>query len=110
MHRLAVDAEGRFFTGDVNGVVRIYDHDGNMINDWFATGLGESPRLAIGPGGVFGNGLYVANQDTGELWRFEADGNRTLVGSGFQSGFANMAFGPDGAFSVPNSRRIVCSE
>ena len=56
------------------------------------------PGIAVGPGGVWGNDIYVTNRDTGDLLRFNAAGEGTVIGSNF-AGFS-MIFGPDEALYV----------
>ncbi len=111
VRRIAVDATDRVFSSGVDGVIRIHDSAGVLVNDAFATGLGFSPSLAFGPGGGFGTQLYVLSAANGDLIRIDALGTPTTIGTGF---FASdsIAFGPDGAlyvaqFSVDQILRIV---
>jgi FlgD Ig-like domain len=95
---LAIDASDRVFTWSTDGVIRIYDAFGALVDGAFATAPGTFVDLAFGPGGVWGTDLYtVAN---GELLRIDASGAATVAGTGFSvvgQGVTGLAFGPDGA-------------
>lgn len=96
---LAVDDQDRIFTLACDGILRIYDTDGNVIDDAFVTGLGCVGRMAFGPGGAFGDDLYLAASETELLYRIDRSGNAEVVGSNLGVN-VSVAFGPDGAFYV----------
>lgn len=100
---IAIDNDDRIFVALADGTIRIYNPDGTLADDAFATGLaGLSTYLAFAPGaGGFGRSLYVLNGS--ELLRFNARGNATTIGSGFSVGPASgtgFVFGPDHALYV----------
>jgi RHS repeat-associated protein len=107
---LAVDSQNRIFVSDLaDGGIRIYSSDGTLINGSFATGLGStSIELAFGPGGVWGQDLYVCSAQTGQLLRFDANGQRSVIGTNFGN-CEGMRFGPDGALylAIFNQDQIV---
>jgi hypothetical protein len=66
-----------------------------------------SRSIGFGPGGVWGNNLYATIGTS--LYRFDSDGNPTVIGTGFDGGCNDMAFGPDGAMylSWDSQNRIL---
>ncbi|NEZ66600.1 tandem-95 repeat protein [Leptolyngbyaceae cyanobacterium CCMR0082] len=95
---IAVDGNNRIYSGDTDGVIRVYDASGQLLDDSFATGLGTAPILEFGPGGAWGNDLYAINRESEELIRIDSDGNQTVIGTGFSNAFApDITFGPDNA-------------
>ena len=76
---LAINGDSEIFTSTADGIIRVYDSDGNLINDDFASGLGCCTSLAFGPGGVWGDGLYGMSR--GNLLKFDDEGNTTVVGT-----------------------------
>lgn len=100
-HKIAVDGQNRFYTAYTNGTIGYYEADGTEISYPFVT-LDDVPAVpspAIGPGGIWGNDLYVATNPTGTIVRIDAQGNKTTIGSGFEP-LTSIAFGPDGALYV----------
>lgn len=103
---IAIDDDDRIFVAVADGTIRIYNPDGTLADDSFATGLaGLNTYLAFGPGrGGFGRALYVLNDS--ELLRFNSRGNVTRIGSGFSVGPASgtgFTFGPDHALYVSDN-------
>lgn len=98
---VAARADGdHLFTSTVNGVIHEYAADGSVINNTFATGMGHA-MITVGPGGdLWGDDLYALNPDAGQLFRFDASGAPTLIASGFNTVYGDIAFGPDGALYV----------
>ena len=104
-YRIAFDPyHDWIFTTYNSGRIEIHDCAGNVLN---ANGgsFGLHPSLTVGPGGVWGTDLYVANRDTGQLLRLEVLPNATLgepaeVGTGFVGFATDMEFGPDDALYV----------
>jgi len=92
---LAIDAGNNIFVSGYDGTIRVYDSFGNLTNGAFATGFGLIPRLEFGPGGAFGEDLYVLDVQAGRLFRYDSIGNGVQVGSGFSGG--DFCFGSDGA-------------
>jgi hypothetical protein len=68
----------------------------------FATGLGGAEGMAFGPGGVWGNDLYVAEVDARTVSRVFSDGSHQVIASGFPGVFgpADVIFGRGGAFGT----------
>jgi hypothetical protein len=99
-YHLAVDGTNRIFVAHADGVIRIYDPDGALLDGAFATGLGNGPSIAFGRGGAFGADLYALNPDTGELVRIAAGGGKTVIGTGFPASLGEIEFGPDQALYV----------
>lgn len=97
---IAVDAANRIFTSRSDGAVSIHAADGSLLDAGFVTGLSASPVIDFGRGGAFGDHLYALDAVTGELWRIDAAGQRTLFGSGFSPNSTELSFGPDGALYI----------
>ncbi|WP_250481782.1 hypothetical protein [Caballeronia sp. NCTM5] len=100
---IAVDGHDRIFVALADGTIGIYNADGTLADSAFATGLaGLDTYLAVGPGaGGFGHELYVLNGS--DLLRFDANGKKTLIGSGFSVGPSSgtgFVFGPDKALYI----------
>lgn len=109
---IAVDDDDRIFVASSDGRIRIYNPDGSLLNDAFATGLaGLDTYLAFGPGaGGFGKALFVLNGS--DLLRFNTRGRASKVGSGFGVGPGSgtgLVFGPDHALYVSDhpSNRVL---
>ena len=92
---LTVAPNDRIYTATGDGVIRIHDPDGSLVNGAFATGLGPVVPLVFGIGGVWGNNLY--GMSNGELLRFDAVGSITVVGTGFHPLVRDLEFGADSA-------------
>jgi hypothetical protein len=97
---ILVDAADRIIVSHGDGSIRIWDADGNLVDDQFATGLGNGPPIAVGNGGDFGTDLYVFHVETGELVRVAPDRTATVVGSGLPTSSGGMTFGPDHALYI----------
>ncbi len=95
---MAVDSNDLIYTGGVDGVIRVHDANGDLIDDAFATGLGGDPPIEVGRGGTWGTDVYAIDWDSGELLRITASGTQTVVGTGFL--WAWLEFGPDDALYV----------
>jgi len=111
---LAIDAADRIYTAGVDGVIRIHDASGALIDGSFVSGLssGMSAPIAIGQGGIFGTDLFAVDRGTGELLRVDSAGTVTTIGSGFGDGdriTSDLAFGPDGALyaSIADEGRVL---
>jgi len=101
-NNLAIASDGRIYvslpgTGPGNGEIRVYNADGTGQID-FVTGVTASmPEaafpIAFGPGGAWGEDLYALAD--GQLLRYDANGVATVVGTGFDGKYFDMAFGPD---------------
>ena len=100
---IAIDEDNRIFVALADGTIRVYTPDGALADSAFATGLaGLDTYLAFGRGaGGFGRFLYVLSGST--LLRFNMNGNRMLIGTGFHVGPSSgtgFTFGPDQALYV----------
>lgn len=91
---LAVDVSNQIYTSSNDGLIRIYDENGSLVDGSFATTIGNSWALAFGQGGLFGNDLYAVGEN---IVRIDGLGNSTLIGSDFGFQIADIDFGPDGA-------------
>ena len=95
---MAIDSNDLIYTGGLDGVIRVHDADGNLIDGAFATGLGQYPPVEVGRGGTWGTDVYSIDSDSGELLRIRASGSQTVVSAGFSPG--DLEFGPDDALYV----------
>jgi sugar lactone lactonase YvrE len=100
---IAIDDDDRIFVAGADGTIRVYNPDGSLADDSFATGLaGLDTYLAFGSGrNGFGRGLYVLSGS--ELLRFNSRGNARRIGSRFSVGPSSgtgFTFGPDDALYV----------
>lgn len=100
---IAIDEDNRIFVALADGTISVYTPDGMLADRAFASGLaGLDTYLAFGSGaGGFGRFLYVLSGST--LLRFNMNGNRTVIGTGFQVGPSSgtgFTFGPDHALYV----------
>jgi sugar lactone lactonase YvrE len=109
---IAIADDNRIFVALADGTIRVYNPDGSVANDAFATGMdGLDTYLAFGEGeGGFGQALYVLSGST--LSRFNKNGKATVIGSGFgigPSSGSGFVFGPDKALYVSdyNHNRIL---
>ncbi len=93
---LVIDDDDRIYTSSSDDTIRIWNTDGELIDDAFVTGLGGAGRMAFGPGGPFGDDLYVAT--AGLLYRIDRSGNVEIVGT--NPGGGSLTFGPDGALYI----------
>jgi hypothetical protein len=109
---IAIADDNRIFVALADGTIRVYNPDGTIANDAFASGLnGLDTYLAFGEGeGGFGQALYVLNGST--LLRFNRNGKSAVIGSGFSIGPSSgtgFVFGPDKALYISDysSNRIL---
>ena len=109
--RIAIDSANRIFTSHTDGTIQIRDSSGELVdNNFLMVTANVQPPIATGPGGVWGNDLYVI--DNGELLRVDMSGNTSMVGSGFESSVddsSHIEFGPDGGLYLSdfNNDRII---
>jgi len=101
---LTIDDRDRIYTCACDGIVRIHDADGSLINGNLAD-VGNLSSIQFGPGGAFGEQLYALDSVAGTLVRVDETGAITPVGTGFTESAQYLAFGPDGALYV--SRRFA---
>jgi hypothetical protein len=90
---LAVDGRGRIFTCACDGIIRIHAADGALIDNSFADVDGLA-AIEFGPVGAFGNDLYALNRAAGMLYRVDADGDATIIGTGFTGSPVELAVEP----------------
>ena len=86
--------------------IRVYDSNGQMINDSFAQLAPRAHYMAFGPGGpLWGTDLYLVDEvPNHQLLRIDSSGNATVIGAGFQGNTVPyIAFGPDGALYVSHN-------
>lgn len=106
-YSIAVDAENRIFTSDDVGTIRVYEN--NVLSEFASldssNGLTHyNLMMAFNSGnGLWNAGLYVLNDGTGNLSRFDSLGNQTILGTGFNLWTTDMTFGPDGALYIANT-------
>jgi hypothetical protein len=112
---IAVDDLNRIFIEGKDGVIRIYDSAGALVDPSFFSGLATSRGVPItfGPGGaIWGDDLYTIDADSGELLRISSNGSGTVIGTGFEDPLrrvGGLQFGPDGALyiSFVKEHRII---
>jgi hypothetical protein len=98
---MAIDETDRIFVSTRDGVIRIYDPNGSLIDPNFVSGLGYSVPLAFAPGGILGKELYAIDIGNDKLLRFDSEGEPNEVGTGFDGGiYPDIDFGPDGALYI----------
>jgi hypothetical protein len=100
---IAIADDNRIFVALGDGTIRIYNPDGTVADNAFASGLaGLDTYLAFSaPGGGFGKDLYVLSG--AELLRFDKRGKATIIGAGFRIGPSSgtgFVFGPDKSLYV----------
>ena len=91
---VAIAPDNRIFVADTNGRVFEYTSNGTLLNGNFITLPGRI-SIEFGAGGAWGFDLYAINNASGALLRISANGAATTIGSGFTSGFCDLAVGPD---------------
>jgi len=100
---VAVAPNNHIFIGDYAGVIREYDDLGTFIGVFDDDTLsGGDLCISFAPDSHPWQGdLVVLERATGLLYRFDAVGNATQAGSGFEAGLAvDVTFGPDRALYV----------
>ncbi len=103
---ITVDADDRIYTAAADGVIRIHNLDGSLLDGLFVTGLGSPAALAFGPGGPWGHYLYATSN--GDLLRIDGDGNAQVIGTGIHPLARDLEFGPDGSLYISeDTNRIL---
>jgi hypothetical protein len=93
---IAIDSMDNIYISHNDGTIKVYDQNGNLIDNNYAEGLPNRIPLAFGPGDEFwGNALYVLDTSQNNLRRYSSDGTYTIAGTGFDSFYLDMEFGPD---------------
>lgn len=94
---ITIDANDIIFVSDSSGTIRKYEDD---VLSEFVTGLGSGiiPITMGTSDSVWGVGLYAIANDS--LLHFDASGNQTLLGTGFDSSYTDISFGPDNTLFV----------
>jgi len=100
---LTVAPDGRLFTSNQAGTVRVNAADGTLINAAFAQFNGRA-SIEFAQGGGFGTDLLALEPTTGKIFSVSPTGVKTEIGSGFASS-EDLAVGPCGALYV--SRRTL---
>jgi parallel beta-helix repeat protein len=113
---IAIDSQGRIYTGNSDGTICRHDADGALLDCPWVTGMQtgipgvvEGVPLAFGPVcGVWGTDLYSIDRDQNFVRIHVDDGSIDIIGSGFPV-VADLAFGPDGALyaSIYEENRIL---
>jgi len=107
---LETSDDGHIYTAANDGVFRIHDAAGNLVDgDFYTDPTPASYALAFGPGNSWwGDELYAIDRGSGEMLRIDAAGLATVVGSGWNAA-GDLEFGPDGAMyvSLPGEDRVV---
>lgn len=100
----------RLFVSLQSGTIQIYDTGGALLDASFTTG--RATAFATGSN-AFGTDLYVLSASAGTLSRVDAEGNATVIGTGFGNDAFGLDFGPDGrlyASDFDNDRILVVPE
>jgi len=106
-YSIAVGANDEIFISDNLGVIRIYEND--VLSEFATLPYSGEPynlMMAFTEGNEHWEaGLYVVSDDTGELYRFDSQGQPTSIGTGFNPPphAIDLVFGPDGALYVSTS-------
>lgn len=95
---IAVDPENRIYAAGNDGVIRLYDSDGSLLDGNVASGL-TSARIALAAGGAFGTNLWMAVEDGRLLTLDPGTGELVQRGDGFTNA-KELVFGPDGGLYV----------
>ncbi|HMN96920.1 MAG TPA: hypothetical protein PKC43_10520 [Phycisphaerales bacterium] len=108
---LTIAPDNRIFVSDTSGKVLEYAADGTLLNGSYAT-FPSRVAIEFGPGGPWGTHLYALRLSTGTLHTIAPGGAVTQIGSGFASGFNDLAFGPGGRLYVArfNAAQILAIE
>lgn len=115
-------ARERIYAASIDGVIRMYDTTGALLDPAVLTNLGDTIAMTYVPEQgrsdavdddcqIPGGALYVVNT-TGELLRLTDEGELSVLGSGFDFAY-DMMLGPDGALYVSEYEqdrivRIAC--
>ncbi len=106
-----VRPSGEILTVANDGVVRIHDATGALLDGSFFSGLGAGfAPLAVGSGSVvWGDDLYAVDEVTGELLRIDSGGTAQVIGSEMCGDVGDLAFGTDDSLyvSLVDQNRVV---
>jgi hypothetical protein len=98
---LAVSTANQIYTAASDGVIRVHDAAGNLLNGSFISGMGAFPLIEFGRAGAgFDGSLYLLNVVSGTLLQVSSTGVGTVIGTGFASDSTDLLFGADGALYV----------
>ena len=109
---IAMDQSSHLYVSEALNVpgsvhtIRVYDSDGQMIDDSFAQLGPRVEHMVFGPGGaLWGTDLYVIDEAPNhQLLRLDSLGTATVIGTGFGGNTTPyIAFGPDGALYVSHN-------
>lgn len=95
---LAVAPDGRIYTSDASGTIRVNESNGALVTASFAQFSGRV-SIEFAQGGGFGHDLLAFESNTGTLFRVDASGAKTVIGTGFDA-CDDLAIGPCGAVSL----------
>jgi len=97
---LCLGSDGDVYSSAADGIIRVHDSSGALIDNSFATNAGG--QITFGPAAsAFGSFLYAWSGTwySSTILRIEGNGDSVVFGEGFIT-LSGMAFGPDGALYV----------
>jgi sugar lactone lactonase YvrE len=110
---LAVGEGDLIYSSSSDGVVRVFNPDGTLLDGAFATlfdptGLppgGRQTFLAFAPGGMFGTDLYATTSYADQIVRIGPTGETSVILSSLGP-IGGMTFGPDGAMYLSDTANL----
>ena len=99
-----VDRSNRIWIATLSGHIEVYAADGTLIESNFAEITPMHDPIALGPGGGWGNDLYMTQ--AGTVLKYNTDLTAPLpasaiqLGTGFPTSDLHMEFGPDKALYI----------
>jgi sugar lactone lactonase YvrE len=93
---IAIDASDQIYVSTEDGRIEVHALDGSLIDSDFVTDLRFFSPLAFGSLGSTEIDLFALDS-MGDLLRIDTLGNKEVIGSGFNTGYNSIQFGPDGS-------------